>query len=87
MAVNKGHVDGLTVCVMFSKITKGKNLPKYLSTDNDPIFTFSQWKNNLDILEIKEIKALPCQPRSHPFIERLIVTIRRELLNRVMFKT
>jgi putative transposase len=87
MAVNKGHIDGLTACIMFSKITKGKNLPIYLSTDNDPIFTFSQWKKNLDILEIKEIKSLPCQPRSHPFIERLIGTIRCELLNRVMFWT
>jgi putative transposase len=87
MAVNKGHVDSLTICVMFSKITKGKNLPKYLSTDNDPIFTFSRWNNNLDILEIKEIKSLPCQPRSHPFIERLIGTTRRELLKRVMFWT
>lgn len=28
MVVNKGHIDGLTACVMFSKITEGKNLPK-----------------------------------------------------------
>ncbi|TMH36871.1 MAG: transposase, partial [Betaproteobacteria bacterium] len=36
-------------------------------------------------LEIEEIKSVPYAPVSHPFIERLIGTIRREHLDRVFF--
>lgn len=32
-----------------------------------------------------EIKTVPHAPLSHPFVERLIGTIRRELLNQVPF--
>jgi hypothetical protein len=32
------------------------------------------------VLEIDEIKSVPYVPVSHPFIERLIGTIRREYL-------
>ena len=34
-----------------------------------------------------EIKTVPYAPRSHPFVERLIGTIRRELLDRTLFWT
>ncbi len=37
------------------------------------------------ILEIDEIKSIPCTPRSHAFVERLIGTIRREFLDRTLF--
>src|SRR5947209_16842833 len=37
------------------------------------------------VLEIEEIKSVPYAPVSHPFIERLIGTIRREYLDRVFF--
>ena len=40
---------------------------------------------NLRILEIQEIKTVPYVPLSHPFIERLIGTIRREFLDPVFF--
>ena len=36
------------------------------------------------ILEIEEIKTIPSVPCSHPFIERLIGTIRREYLNHIL---
>jgi len=36
---------------------------------------------DLRILDIKEIKSVPFVPRSHPFIERLIGTLRREYLD------
>ena len=36
---------------------------------------------NLQILEVEELKSVPYVPTSHPFIERLIGTIRREYLN------
>ncbi|WNM63131.1 integrase core domain-containing protein [Candidatus Nitrospira neomarina] len=37
------------------------------------------------ILGIHEIKTIPCVPVSHPFIERVIGTIRREYLDRLLF--
>jgi putative transposase len=40
---------------------------------------------NLRIREINEIKSVPYVPTSHPFVERLIGTIRREYLGRVFF--
>jgi putative transposase len=36
---------------------------------------------------VKEIKTVPYVPLSHPFVERLIGTIRRECLNRTLFWT
>jgi hypothetical protein len=40
---------------------------------------------NLRILEIVEIKTVPHAPISHPFVERLIGTMRREFLDHVLF--
>ena len=37
------------------------------------------------ILEIDEIKTVPHVPLSHPFVERLIGTIRGEFLDQVFF--
>ena len=39
------------------------------------------------ILTIREIKSVPYVPRSHPIIERLIGTVRRECLDRMLFWT
>jgi transposase InsO family protein len=62
-------------------------LTKYLSTDNDPLYRFHQWQANLRVLEITEIKTVPGVPSSHPFVERLIGTLRRECLDRTLFWT
>ena len=35
----------------------------------------------LRVLEIEELKSVPYAPISHPFVERLIATIRREFLD------
>ena len=40
---------------------------------------------NLRILEINELKTVPHAPWSHPFVERLIGTMRREFLDHVLF--
>src|SRR5207249_741867 len=60
---------------------------KYLSSDHDPLYRFHQWEANLRILDVTEIKTVPYVPWSHPFVERLIGTIRRECLDRLLFWT
>lgn len=42
---------------------------------------------NLRVLEVAEIKTVPGVPWSHPFVERLIGTLRRECLDRTLFRT
>ena len=75
-AVQAGDVDGPMLCRMFNRAVSGLSIPRYLSSDNDPLFTFHRWRANLRILGIEEIKTIPYVPISHPFIERLIGTIR-----------
>ncbi len=84
-SVHAGDMDGVAVCRMFNKIITGKSLPKYISTDNDPLFRFHRWQANLRIIDIIEIKSVPYTPTSHPFVERLIGTIRREFLDNILF--
>ncbi len=84
-AVHAGVLDGPAVCRLFNSIISGSKAPRYLSSDNDPLFLFRQWKANLRILEVTEVKTVPYVPLSHPFVERLIGTIRREYLDRVPF--
>jgi len=85
--VRAGSVDGPALCGMFREATSGQDSPKYLSSDNDPLFQYHRWKANLRVLEIDEIKSLPHVPMSHPFVERLIGSIRRELLDHTFFWT
>jgi len=80
-----GWIDGVSVCRMFNCATAGQPKPKYLSTDHDPLFRFHRWLANLRVQEVEEIKSAPYAPVSHPFVERLIGTIRREYLDRVFF--
>ena len=84
-SVQQGNLCGTTLCCMFNQVISKKTLPKYLSSDNDPLFKFQRWQANLRILDIEEIKSVPHVPTSHPFVERLIGTIRRELLDNMFF--
>ena len=68
---------------MFNRAIRGQSLPKYLSSDHDPLYRFHQWQANLRVLEVTEIKTVPYVPLSHPFVERL----RREYLDRILFWT
>ena len=86
-AVHGGIVDGVALCGMFNRAMRGQTTPKYLSSDHDPLYRFHQWQANLRILEVTEIKTVPYVPLSHPFVERLIGTIRREYLDRTLFWT
>ena len=70
---------------MFNHAVAGQPLPKHVSTDHDPLFRFHRWLANLRVLEIEETKSVPSVPVSHPFVERLIGTVRGEYLDRVFF--
>jgi putative transposase len=84
--VHAGKVDGVTLCRMFNRAIRGqRGLPKYVSSDNDPLYRFHQWQANLRILEVTEIKSIPYVLLYHPFVERLIGTIRREYLDHMLF--
>ena len=83
--IHRGNVDGIALCQMFNQASSGKDPPHYISTDNDPLFQFHRWQANLRVLEAEEIKSVPFTPISHPFVERLIGTIRREYLDLVPF--
>jgi transposase InsO family protein len=78
-------MDGRALCRLFNQATSRAGVPHCLSSDHDPVFRFHQWQANLRILGIHEIKTSPCVPVSHPFIERLIGTIRREYLDHLLF--
>ncbi len=86
-SVKRGDIDGATLCWMCNKIVISKNTPDAISTDHDPLFRFNRWQANLRIMDIKEIKTIPYTPISHPFIERLIGTVRREYLDQTLFWT
>jgi putative transposase len=49
--VHGGIVDGVALCRMFQRATRGHRLPKYLSSDHDPLYRFHQWQANLRVLE------------------------------------
>jgi len=85
--VHRGIVAGPSLCSMFRRAIRGPSLPRYLSTDHDPLYRFHQWQANLRVLEVVEIKTVPYVPLSHPFVERLVGTLRRECLDRTLFWT
>jgi putative transposase len=85
--VHRGVVDDAALCRMFNHATRGQSLPRYLSADHDPLYRFHQWQANLRILNIREVKTVPYVPWSHPVVERLIGTVRRECLDRTLFWT
>ena len=85
--VHRDVVDGVALCQMFNRAIGRQAAPTYLSSDHDPLYRFHQWQANLRILDVTAIKTVPYVPLSHPFVERLIGTIRRECLDRTLFWT
>ena len=75
--IHAGTVDGRALCRMFNHAIRGLSRPKRLSSDNDPLYRFHQWCANLRVLQVTEVKSVPYVPLSHPFVERLIGTLRR----------
>ena len=83
--MHAGIVDGRALCCMFNHAIRGHATPKYLSSDNDPLYRFHQWQANPRVLCVSEVKSVAYVPMSHPFVERLIGTLRRECLDRMLF--
>ena len=67
--IQTNALSGANVCMMFNKIMARIPPPKYMSSDN----------------EIQEIKTILYTPISHPFVERVIGTTRREYLDHILF--
>ena len=84
-AVQPIDVDGPSLCQMFNRIISGTCPPRRLSFDQAPLFEFAQWKANLRIIGIDQIRTVANVPISHPFIERLIGTLRREYLDHLFY--
>jgi len=86
VGVASAFIDGASVCRMFNYATAGQPRPKHLSSDHDPLFRLHRWLAHLRVRDIKEVKSIPHVPVSHPFVERLIGTIRREYFDRMFFR-
>jgi transposase InsO family protein len=84
-SVEAADINSASICRMFSNATSKHPPPCYLSSDNDPLFLYHRWRANLRVLDINEIKPVPYTPISHPFVEHLIGTVRRELLDQTFF--
>jgi putative transposase len=81
-------VAGVALCRMFNRAIRWQPwMPKYLSSDRDPLYRFAHWQANLLMLQVTEIKTVPYVPLSHPSVERRIGTIRREYLDCTLFWT
>jgi hypothetical protein len=57
--VHAGDVDGATLCRMFNTAIYSNGVPRYLSSDDDPLFLYRQWQANLRILGTAEVKNSP----------------------------
>jgi len=85
-SVHRGNLDGGTACYMLNRILAVSGYPKYLSSDNDPLFEYWLWKANLeDNYKIEELKSVASTPWSHPFVERVIGTVRRDFTDHILF--
>jgi putative transposase len=83
--VHVGDAEGIAVCRMFNEAVVRVGVPLYLSTDNDPLFEYHRWQASLRVLGVEKIKTVPYVPLSHPFVERLVGTTRREFLDQTLF--
>ena len=85
-SVHQGDLTGSKVCWMFNRVILRQSLPDRLSTDNDALFKSYRWQANVDVHGLDTINSVPNAPVSHPFVERLIGSVRREFLNHIFFR-
>jgi len=58
--------------------------PKYLFHDNDSTFTSKEFQEFLKVSSIKSVKTSIKSPWQNPYAERVIGTIRRDLLDHII---
>ena len=85
VGIHAGRVDGTALRRTFNLAIARQGTLRYLSSDKDPLFESHRWQANLRILEVEVIKCVPYVPIFHPFVERLIGTIRRGFLDLTLF--
>lgn len=57
--VNRGDLSGPVICRMLNKVILKNGIPKYLSTDNDDLYTFYEWlRKSAGILCFKSFLSL-----------------------------
>src|SRR5258708_13890485 len=57
--VEAANLDGIRVCRMFNRAIAKQTMPRYLSSDHDPLFRFHPWLSNLRVLEVDDIQSIP----------------------------
>jgi len=50
------------LCRMFNRAMRWQTVPKYLSSDHDPLHRFHQWQANLRVLAVTKSKRFPMFP-------------------------
>jgi putative transposase len=85
--VHSGRVHGVALCRIFIERFAGTVCQNTSARTIIRCIDSTNGRLNLRVLEVTEIKTVPYVPLSHPFVERLIGTVRREYLDRVLFWT
>lgn len=88
-SVHQGNGEnGENLCYMFNKVLgASSSSPKKISRDNDPLYKFERWGQNMEMLDIEQLVGPHYTPTANPFVERLIGTTRREFLDKTPFWT
>jgi hypothetical protein len=56
----RDYIDGIGIPCVVCSITPLLANPRRLSADHDPLFRVHRWLANLRVLELEDIKAIPC---------------------------
>src|SRR5437870_4286674 len=48
----------MALCRIFKQAIRAAGLPKYLTSDHDPLYRFHQWEANLRVLGVTEIHSV-----------------------------
>ena len=78
------HLTEFWLMQQIRNATPYGRLPKYLIHDNDPVFVSRDFQRLLDRIGIKSKRISKYSPWQNPYAERVIGTLRQELINHVI---